>query len=63
MDDVRTLPIPEGWLESIEASDAEELNPEDLIPVEEVLEELRQAEADLRAKLAARAAAQALIKR
>ena len=53
MDD-GTLPIPEGWLEEIEAADAE-FDPNDVIPGEVVLEELRRSAEELEAKLAARA--------
>lgn len=52
-DDSTTRPIPAGWLEAMDESDAQ-LAAGQTVPLEPLLDELRQAAAQLEAKLAAR---------
>ena len=52
-DDTTTRPIPAGWLEAMDESDAQ-LAAGQTVPLEPLLDELRQAAARLEAKLAAR---------
>ena len=52
-DDTTSRPIPAGWLEAMDESDAQ-LAAGQTVPLEPLLDELRQAAAQLEAKLAAR---------
>lgn len=51
-DDITSQPIPAGWLDAMDESDAQ-LAAGQTVPLEPLLDELRQAAAQLEAKLAA----------